>query len=57
MDNDTEMVDAKEEKIDEALYSRQLYVFGHGAQKKMSSAGVLVVGLRGLGVEIGMDAR
>ncbi|CDH55984.1 poly rna transport protein [Lichtheimia corymbifera JMRC:FSU:9682] len=38
--------------IDEGLYSRQLYVLGHEAMKKMSVAHVLVVGLKGLGVEI-----
>lgn len=56
--------------IDESLYSRQLwvsrspfpdimltmcsYVLGHEAMKRMSSSNVLVVGLKGLGVEIGM---
>ncbi|ORY90353.1 ubiquitin-activating emzyme E1 [Syncephalastrum racemosum] len=44
-------VDA-ENTIDEGLYSRQLYVLGHEAMKKMSVAHVLVIGLRGLGVEI-----
>ena len=55
--------------IDENLYSRQLYelnyfsiyifilchryVLGHDAMKRMLSSNVLVVGLRGLGVEIG----
>jgi ubiquitin-activating enzyme E1 len=38
--------------IDESLYSRQLYVLGHEAMKKMGVSDVLVVGLRGLGVEI-----
>jgi hypothetical protein len=38
--------------IDESLYSRQLYVMGHEAQRKMGSSTVLIVGLRGLGVEI-----
>ncbi|KAI8149195.1 ubiquitin-activating emzyme E1 [Fennellomyces sp. T-0311] len=38
--------------IDEGLYSRQLYVLGHEAMKKMSVAHVLVIGLKGLGVEI-----
>ncbi|CAO3647182.1 unnamed protein product [Mucor fragilis] len=41
-----------EQTIDEGLYSRQLYVLGHEAMKKMSVAHVLVVGLKGLGVEI-----
>jgi ubiquitin-activating enzyme E1 len=39
-------------EIDESLYSRQLYVLGHEAMKRMGSSNVLVVGLRGLGVEI-----
>lgn len=38
--------------IDESLYSRQLYVLGHEAMKRMGSSNVLVVGLRGLGTEI-----
>lgn len=38
--------------IDESLYSRQLYVLGHEAMKRMGASHVLVVGLRGLGVEI-----
>ena len=39
-------------EIDEGLYSRQLYVMGHEAQRKMGSASVCIIGLRGLGVEI-----
>lgn len=39
-------------EIDEGLYSRQLYVMGREAQKRMSGANVLLVGLNGLGVEI-----
>jgi ubiquitin-activating enzyme E1 len=51
--------------IDEGLYSRQLYlallcdtltcryVLGHEAMKRMSASSVLVVGLNGLGCEIG----
>ncbi|XP_067095824.1 ubiquitin-like modifier-activating enzyme 1 isoform X1 [Osmerus mordax] len=39
-------------EIDEGLYSRQLYVLGHDAMKRMQSSNVLVSGLRGLGVEI-----
>jgi len=39
-------------EIDEALYSRQLYVLGHEAMKRMSASNVLLVGLKGLGVEI-----
>ena len=38
--------------VDESLYSRQLYVFGHEAQKKLASSNILLVGLNGLGVEV-----
>jgi ubiquitin-activating enzyme E1 len=38
--------------IDEGLYSRQLYVLGHEAMRRMASSSVLVSGLGGLGVEI-----
>ncbi|PHH82501.1 hypothetical protein CDD82_5755 [Ophiocordyceps australis] len=38
--------------IDESLYSRQLYVLGHEAMKRMGASNVLIVGLKGLGVEI-----
>jgi len=37
--------------VDESLYSRQLYVMGHEAQKKMAKASILIIGLDGLGVE------
>ncbi|EEB05828.2 ubiquitin activating enzyme E1 [Schizosaccharomyces japonicus yFS275] len=40
------------ETIDESLYSRQLYVLGHDAMKKMSHSNVLIIGCRGLGIEI-----
>ncbi|KAM7202023.1 hypothetical protein V8F33_003030 [Rhypophila sp. PSN 637] len=39
-------------EIDEGLYSRQLYVLGHEAMKRMGASNVLIVGLKGLGVEI-----
>ena len=38
--------------IDESLYSRQLYVLGHEAMRKMAQSNVLISGMRGLGVEI-----
>ncbi|KAJ8411991.1 hypothetical protein AAFF_G00142580 [Aldrovandia affinis] len=41
-----------EAEIDEGLYSRQLYVLGHEAMKRMQCSNVLISGLRGLGVEI-----
>ncbi|KAL4149161.1 hypothetical protein QTP88_003164 [Uroleucon formosanum] len=40
------------EEIDEGLYSRQLYVLGHDAMRKMATSDVLISGLGGLGVEI-----
>ncbi|EPS43694.1 hypothetical protein H072_2288 [Dactylellina haptotyla CBS 200.50] len=40
------------QKIDESLYSRQLYVLGHEAMRRMANSNVLVVGMKGLGVEI-----
>ena len=33
------------EKIDEGLYSRQLYVMGHEAQKRMQASDVLIIGM------------
>lgn len=38
--------------IDEGLYSRQLYVLGYDAMRRMQNADVLISGLGGLGVEI-----
>lgn len=48
--SDSMQVDTPE--IDESLYSRQLYVLGKEAMLKMQNANVLVIGLKGLGVEI-----
>ncbi|KAI9597739.1 ubiquitin-activating emzyme E1 [Syncephalis fuscata] len=45
-------VDKTETAIDEALYSRQLYVLGHDAMRRMGASNVLIVGLRGLGIEV-----
>jgi len=42
---------ADDQKIDESLYSRQLYVMGHEAQRRMAVSDVLIVGMNGLGVE------
>nr|XP_023026513.1 ubiquitin-like modifier-activating enzyme 1 [Leptinotarsa decemlineata] len=39
-------------EIDEGLYSRQLYVLGHDAMRRMAKSDVLISGLGGLGVEI-----
>lgn len=38
--------------IDESLYSRQLYVLGHDAMRRMQLSNVLISGMGGLGVEI-----
>ncbi|OXU20851.1 hypothetical protein TSAR_007077, partial [Trichomalopsis sarcophagae] len=38
--------------IDEGLYSRQLYVLGHDAMRRMANSDILISGLGGLGVEI-----
>ena len=56
MDLDTE-VDVGAEDVDEGLYSRQLYVLGHEAQRRMGASSVLIVGLGGVGIEIGAFLR
>jgi len=40
------------DQIDESLYSRQLYVLGHEAMRKMAHSDILISGMKGLGVEI-----
>lgn len=47
-------VDGKSEScdIDESLYSRQIYVLGVDAMRKMQNSDILISGLGGLGVEI-----
>lgn len=45
-------IQVDEHKIDEGLYSRQLYVLGKEAMLQMQNSHVLVIGLKGLGVEI-----
>jgi len=45
-------IEVDEAQIDEGLYSRQLYVLGHEAMKRMAASNVLIVGVKGLGVEI-----
>ena len=45
-------MDVAEVDIDESLYSRQLYVMGREAQRRMAVSNVLIVGLNGLGVEV-----
>lgn len=54
LDKTSETVELiKHGEIDESLYSRQLYVLGHEAMKRMGSSNILIAGLKGLGVEIG----
>ena len=43
---------SQEGVIDESLYSRQLFVLGVDAMKKLTASSVLVSGMGGLGVEI-----
>lgn len=43
---------ANNSKIDEALYSRQLYVLDHASMGKLQNSTILLVGLGGLGLEI-----
>ncbi|XP_053724431.1 ubiquitin-like modifier-activating enzyme 1 isoform X1 [Synchiropus splendidus] len=38
--------------IDEGFYSRQLYVLGHDAMRRLAASRVLIAGMKGLGVEI-----
>lgn len=45
-------IDVTSDTIDEGLYSRQLYVLGKEAMLKMQNANVLIIGLKGLGIEI-----
>lgn len=46
------MVDETRAEVDEGLYSRQLYVMGREAQRRMAESDVLICGLNGLGVEV-----
>jgi len=39
-------------EVDEKLYSRQLYVMGMEAQRRMMSSSAVIIGISGLGVEI-----
>lgn len=39
--------------IDEDLHSRQLAVYGRESMRRMAASSILIVGLAGLGVEIG----
>lgn len=50
--NEASASSPKAEDIDEGLYSRQLYVLGHDAMRRMASSDVLISGLGGLGLEV-----
>lgn len=39
--------------LDEDLHSRQLAVYGRESMRRMAAARVLVLGIKGLGVEVG----
>jgi len=41
----------QEIKIDDDLYSRSIFTYGLETMKKLSTMKVLIVGMRGLGVE------
>ena len=43
--------------IDEDLHSRQLAVYGRESMRRMAASSIMVVGLKGLGVEIGERAH
>lgn len=40
-------------ELDEDLHSRQLAVYGRESMRRMAAAQVLVLGLKGLGAEVG----
>ncbi|XP_049853303.1 ubiquitin-like modifier-activating enzyme 1 [Schistocerca gregaria] len=46
------MAESSADEMDEQLYSRQLYVLGRDAMRRLAAADVLVSGLTGLGVEV-----
>ncbi|ELR14473.1 ubiquitinactivating enzyme E1 1, putative [Acanthamoeba castellanii str. Neff] len=48
----TSTIERPTTNIDEGLYSRQLYVLNHADMLKITATDVLIVGLKGLGVEI-----
>ena len=43
-------------EIDEDLHSRQLAVYGRESMRRMAASNILIVGVAGLGVEIGGPA-
>lgn len=51
-ENGSKMNNTNEVQIDEGLYSRQLYVLGIDAMKRMAKTSILIAGANGLGIEI-----
>eukprot|EP00533_Pseudo-nitzschia_delicatissima_P000361 CAMPEP_0116082952 /NCGR_PEP_ID=MMETSP0327-20121206/3005_1 /TAXON_ID=44447 /ORGANISM="Pseudo-nitzschia delicatissima, Strain B596" /LENGTH=1052 /DNA_ID=CAMNT_0003573789 /DNA_START=54 /DNA_END=3212 /DNA_ORIENTATION=- len=51
-DEATPMDASSTTEVDEKLYSRQLYVMGHEAQRKMMASKALMIGCSGLGAEV-----
>ena len=41
-----------EKKIDENLYSRQIFTYGKETMDKIVNMRILIIGLKGLGIEI-----
>ena len=52
MDSDPAAASAAGAAVDEKLYSRQLYVMGHEAQRRMMASRAVLVGVSGLGAEV-----
>jgi len=52
LDDPTPMDASATTEVDEKLYSRQLYVMGHEAQRRMMASKALLVGCSGLGAEV-----
>ena len=40
-------------EIDEDLHSRQLAVYGRESMRRLAASQILIIGLNGLGVEVG----
>jgi len=52
LESSSQTAPANKIEVDEKLYSRQLYVMGHEAQRRMMKSSALVLGVSGLGAEI-----
>ena len=52
IDNENMNDNVKSNNIDENLYSRQIILFGMETMSKISKLKILIIGLRGLGIEI-----